>query len=74
MSDAQRSMAFSILKCDYGWNGVTPEGCADLDAICDAANRPICAAASMAKAIHEIVGGRYFRSRIDGKPNRRTVA
>lgn len=73
MSESDRIYAFSILKSEYGWNGVEPAGCADLDVICASANGPICAANQMAKAIHAVVGQQYFRPRLDGKPNRRTV-
>ena len=74
MSESERSHAFSILKCEYGWNGVQPAGCADLDTICAKASGPVCAANQMARAIHAVVGQQYFRTRMDGKPNRRRVA
>lgn len=73
MTPSDRNYAFSILKCEYGWNGIQPVGCENLDDICARAHGPICAATAMAKAIHAIVGQKYFRQRVDGKPNRRTV-
>ncbi len=62
------SMAFSLLKCAYGWNGC---GSLDvmnkLDEIANAATCPDCAAAQMAAVVH--AAGGKFRQRIDGKPN-----
>jgi hypothetical protein len=79
--DKIRSHAGSILKCDYGWNGVIPgESNAEwmefeqvaADSL-TAGECAECVAARLAAFIFERVGMRYFRPRIDGKPNRRSA-
>lgn len=80
--DRIRSHAGSILKCDYGWNGVIPgESNAEwmefeqVESEALAAGESAeCVAARLAAFIYERVGQRYFRERIDGKPNRRDAS
>lgn len=70
-----RSLAYSILKCEYGWNGVEPTACRNLDDVF-AENSHLGAsktADAMAREIHRHVGNAYFRPRIDRKANRRRI-
>jgi len=71
----ERSTAFSILKCEYGWGGCTDtvDQQKELDSICKASECPNCAAAAMAAYLNDNVGPKTFRKRLDGKPNTRTV-
>lgn len=75
--ESMRSTVFSILKCEYGWNGCFSPEMRDLDGIAlagiDAGKTPIQCAHECAIEIHRVVGQKYFRQRIDGRPNRRTV-
>lgn len=74
-----RSLVFSILKCEYGWNGCTDtaEQMAQIDGILareeSRGNCEGCAASEIAGFIQDECGRGFFGPRIDGKPNRRTV-
>lgn len=67
------SLLFSILKCEFGWNGVLPDPVTwrDIDRITDEQG-------SESEKADEIglllaANGATFRERIDGKPNTRRV-
>lgn len=70
-----KSFAFSILKCEYGWGGCTKTGeqMQRLDAICEQFDCPYCAAAAMAAFLYDEIGEKTFRPRLDGLPNKRSV-
>ncbi len=76
--EQRRSHLYSILKCEYGWNGVYTATAPDLDKIAargmDAGECQDCISARMAHEILTHCGRGYFRPRVDGKPNRRIAA
>lgn len=70
--DHLRSWTYSILKCEYGWNGCfTTEMRLEetVDAALKLSGCPLNASAKAAVAIKE--HGGVFRPRVDGQPNRR---
>lgn len=68
-----RSQVFSILKCEFGWNGVTPETL-DPSELERAMVGQKCASKCANKmGILLAKNGATFIARIDGKPNRRFV-
>lgn len=67
------SLVYSILKCEFGWNGVLPDsmGWAAVESI---AGGQFCASERADRiAVLLAENGAVFRERIDGQPNRRRV-
>lgn len=74
-----RSFIYSILRCDYGWNKVIPDGL-DFEMIdqsiktvydlgCRSKATQYAVAKDIAIKIKHAGGVKYFSKRIDGKPN-----
>lgn len=75
MDKNNRSLVFSILKCAYGWNGCTKTIVQQekLDEIVKKHECVRCASAEMAGFLHDELGPKCFRQRLDGKPNTYSV-
>lgn len=67
------SVVFSILKCEFGWNGIVPESMSEheIDWIMEEPG----SASVMADKIGLLLAanGATFRERIDGKRNTRRI-
>lgn len=71
-----RSTIYSVLKCEFGWNGVLPEGETQEEMIKNGFScgcKPVSIATKLAQQIKDLGCAHYFRQRIDGKPNLRSV-
>jgi hypothetical protein len=70
-----RSLVFSILKCEYGWNGCfdDPSIVDRIEIIIENSCSEVCAAKVIAGLLYDEGGEKRFSPRIDGKPNTRSV-
>jgi hypothetical protein len=75
LTERQRSLAYSILKIDYGWNGCTDrvEQQEIIDLLINNSDCSSRGADYAALYIAQSIGFSAFRKRIDGKPNNRIV-
>jgi hypothetical protein len=75
LSESDRSLAYSILKIEYGWNGCTDraEKQETIELLIVNSDCPSCAADKAAQFIAVSQGFEVFRQRADGKPNTRIV-
>lgn len=73
MNSLNISMVYSILKCEFGWNGVQPETLQqeEIESALMGQGCEIACANKLAILLDE--HGATFRGRIDGRPNIRHV-